>query len=80
MPIPSRTGNILHMGETPKAEQRLPTSRAKPCPIANRGEEGPCSWKVQLKDGVEVRYAHLDSVTGRPDGLVDIKSSPSTMP
>ena len=33
VPIPPRTGNILHMGETPKAEQRLPTSRAKPCLI-----------------------------------------------
>ena len=28
---------IFFMGETPKAEQRLPTSRAKPCPIHLQG-------------------------------------------
>jgi len=74
VPIPPRTRNILHMGETPKAEQRLPTSLQSHAQFANRGEEGPCSWEVQLKDGLEVRHAHLNTVTGRPDGLV--KSQP----
>ena len=37
-------------------------------------EESPYSWTVQLKDGVEVRYAHLDTVIGRPDGLIEPQS------
>jgi len=37
VPIPPRTGNILHMGEIPNAEQRLPTSRSKPCSIRLQG-------------------------------------------
>jgi len=38
--------------------------------FAYRREESPCSWAVQFKDGVEVRYADLDAVTGSPDSLV----------
>ena len=30
--------------------------------FANRGEEGPCSRAVQLKDGVEIHYAHLNVI------------------
>ena len=62
------------MGETPKAEQRLPPLVQSHAQFANRGEEGSYSWAVQLKDGVEIRYTHLNAVTGRPDGLV--KSQP----
>ena len=38
------------------------------------GEEGPCSREIQLKDGIEVRYAHLDAVTGYPDSLIESQS------
>ena len=37
VPTPLRTGNILHMREISRAKQRLPTSRAKPCPIRLQG-------------------------------------------
>ena len=41
VPTPPHTGNILYMGEIPKAGQRLPTSRAKHTQFAYMGEENP---------------------------------------
>ena len=71
VPILPRTGNILHMGETPRQSRDFPHLMQSHAQFANRGEDGPCSWAVQLKDGVEVRYTHLNTVTGRPDSLVE---------
>jgi len=39
--------------------------------FAYRGEESPCNWAVQFKDGVKVRYTHLDAITGSFDSLVE---------
>jgi len=39
--------------------------------FAYRGEESPCSWAVQFKDGVKVCYAHLDAIADSSDSLVE---------
>ena len=41
--------------------------------FTNRGEESPCSQAVQSEDGIEARYAHLNAVAGRSDGLVKVQ-------
>ena len=65
---------VFFIGKRPKRQSRdFPHLMQGHTQFANRGEESPRSWAIQFKNGVKARHVHLNTVAGRPDGLVEVQ-------